>query len=249
MSAVVARPTRAAKRYPLGRVPLVSSNQSAEQSDDDARDRAFARLWEHLENSLDDLKASARIFDAGREAEARRMAVTLRMLVEDRGKQRSILGQLDTKYKLAYFDSAEDINPENLLPTLGLVILRASQEGSEYAAPLDDLPPFRVHNRVKFKTWWNRPVLKDSKGERWSRSDYVHALADQEGGAHVDPVPQPRYEALARDNSLGWTFSSANASVEPVRGNAVAVSVRQITHELLKTCAAPAYVYTGARGS
>lgn len=227
----------------------MNSYESAEKSDDEARRRAFARLWEHLENSLDDLKASAKVFDAGREAEARRMAVTIRMIVEDRGKQRSILGQLNTKYKLAYCDSAEEINPENLLPTLGLVILRATQEGSEYAAPLDDLPPFRVHKRVKFKSWWNRSVLKDSKGEKWSRSDYVHALADQEGGAHVDPVPQPRYEALARDNSLGWTFSSAGAAEEPVRGNAVAVSVRQITHELLKTCAAPAYVYPRGRGT
>lgn len=75
----------------------------------------------------------------------------------------------------------------------------------------------------------------------WTRKELVLQLANQEGGAHVDPNLNEDYEALARRNHLGWHMESRDESglitigATPFEGDAVAISVRQIAYELLTT--------------
>jgi hypothetical protein len=59
----------------------------------------------------------------------------------------------------------------------------------------------------------------------------VLAVANQDGGAHVDPTLDSTYADLSRNNSLGWTYGSKS---EPIEGPARA-ALRQICHEVLKT--------------
>lgn len=62
-------------------------------------------------------------------------------------------------------------------------------------------------SRVHFEMWWTHPVVKDVDGTLFSRKDFVLALVDKEGGAHVDPEIEESYNKIANFNSLGWTYT------------------------------------------
>lgn len=69
--------------------------------------------------------------------------------------------------------------------------------------------------------------------DRWDvvSKDLVLTLANQEGGAHVDPALNERYEVLSKRDGLGWVAISGEGE-QPFAGSAVAIAVRQITFEL-----------------
>jgi hypothetical protein len=192
-------------------------------------------LLDLLGESRDFLERSARAFDDGYVAEAKRLAVALRVLLHDTQQSHSLLKQLRVKDTLAFLDTAEPINPHNLAPTPGLVLMRmtATVTGGtgDYIAPLGMERPFGVRH-VAFAGWWNHAVMK--VGETWSRKDLVLTLSNQEGGAHVDPSLDERYDRLAKRNGLGWTTSSGDAAT-PFNGNVVAIAVRQVAYEVLDT--------------
>ncbi len=59
-------------------------------------------------------------------------------------------------------------------------------------------------------------------------------MSNKEGGAHVDPHLNSAYENLARQNGMGY-ISNVSGEALPLDGNVVAISVRQIAHEFMKT--------------
>lgn len=194
-----------------------------------------ADLEQLLEEAVAFLQASAAAFDAGFEAEAKRLAVTLRVLLHDTAQSHSLMKQLKLKDRTQWVDTAIPINPRNLLPSWGLVIVRVvSGQGAQYIAPLNDLSPDRRNPPRSFRVWWDTDILKDQNGELWSRKRMVLHLANKEGGAHVDPSLDDAYKKLVEDNALGVAYVDERGE-EPASGNAVAVSVRQITHEVLET--------------
>ena len=84
---------------------------------------------------------------------------------------------------------------------------------------------------MPFQEWWDEVVIRDSGDNLFSRSDLVLTMADQDGGAHVDPDLNEAYANLSRFNSQGWAVRSGGSSYEP--GNSLtATSVRQIAHEV-----------------
>jgi len=90
---------------------------------------------------------------------------------------------------------------------------------------------------VPFDDWWNRVIIRDQAGVEFTRRDLVLALANQDGGAHVDPELHEAYEALSRSNSMGWTAgiasgTSGGAVVGVPMGSPVPANVRQIGWEL-----------------
>lgn len=89
---------------------------------------------------------------------------------------------------MQFTDTAEPLNPANLLPTPGLVMMKLVVGGeSSYVAPLEMLSPPRINPPADFEPWWNKDVTKDKDGNLWSRKSFVLTLANKEGGAHVDP--------------------------------------------------------------
>jgi hypothetical protein len=80
-------------------------------------------------------------------------------------------------------------------------------------------------------------IITDSAGADFTRKDLVLALANQDGGAHVDPALNEAYEALSQSNSLGWMAGvpsgagDADTSSVPM-GSPVPANVRQIAWEL-----------------
>jgi hypothetical protein len=82
------------------------------------RDKERAVLLENLAESTQFLISSASSFDRGYEAEAKRLAVTLRVLLHDTPQSHSLLDLLGVKDQIRFTNTAAEIEPDNVLPTL-----------------------------------------------------------------------------------------------------------------------------------
>jgi hypothetical protein len=137
-----------------------------------------------------------------------RLAVTLRVLLHDSSSSRSLLGQLQVKDALRFEDTAMYPDPR-LIQKAGLVIIQWTT-GTEvrHVAPLGDLlSPDRIHPPLRFKRWWTVRAIEGSHGRIYRRRDLVLTMANQDGGAHVDPDLDADYALLRRD-SLGVTHGT-----------------------------------------
>jgi hypothetical protein len=181
-------------------------------------------LTEHLQF----MKQSAESYDAGFDAEAKRLAVSIRVLLHDTEQSHSLLSQLNKK-DLKFYDTAFDYDPNNILTHSGLTAISAVSGQFRYIPLLDNLHQKTIP-RVDFDSWWNKVVFVDNKRQQLSRKQIVLTAADQDGGAHVDPKIDEKYANLARNNSLAWESSNRQPMGGPERA-----AIRQIAHEVLKS--------------
>lgn len=188
-----------------------------------------AELRRHLEEQIVFLEASCAAYDGGYEAEAKRLAVTLRILAHDTGSQKSLLGQLGML----------DMQFHNICygyPGKSQMGWSALTENAVFPTPkpvplLDNLQD----SEVGFNEWWTGTVVYCTQdGQKVSRKDLVTSVADQDGGAHVDPSLNALYAQISRLNDLGWNAIVNGVNVGPI-GAPVLASVRHIAHEMLKT--------------
>lgn len=145
-------------------------------------------------------------------------------------------------------DTAERINPRNLAPTNGLVIVQARTDKDgraevRYVPPLNDRPKPMQQRPLPFGTWWSMNIIKDGRGHLFSRSKLVLTVANKDGGAHVDPELDEDYAALSRLNSLGVVAVEERNALgiaiggpgRPASGNPALAAVRQIAFEVEAT--------------
>lgn len=97
-------------------------------------------LMIHLRDSLGFLDASSTYFDAGYVGEATRLATTIRVLVHDTAKSKSLLGLLDFKTKINYISTVQPFDPNNLMYQHDLVATQLNSEGASHVALLDNIP-------------------------------------------------------------------------------------------------------------
>lgn len=202
----------------------------------------FTRL---LNEQMEFLRASAAAFDQGHTGEAKRLAVSIRVLLHDTAASRSLLTHLGVKDNLTFMDTSAPIHPANLLSTVGLAMVGIQGDGTSfYAAPLADLSPPRASNPPKpFVPWWTDPVTKVMPGgETFARKKFVLDVANKEGGAHVDHQLDARWAALTRDNALGYQSAHVPEGVkageeawQDITGGPELASVRQIAYEVEQT--------------
>ena len=190
-------------------------------------------LKKHLVEQAGFIARSAKLFDEGNMSEGKRIAVQIRLLVHDTGNSHSLLSQLGKKEVMRFCDTSIDYDPRNLKPMPGLVIIKMSTEGSGWFAPLDDLSPPRLRQKVSFSQWWDKIVLPVDRNILLTRKDLVLAVAHKDGGAHVDPRLDKRYAEITRYDSMGWEFYF-NGVKQNFR-NPVLVSLRQIAHEIIRS--------------
>jgi hypothetical protein len=165
------------------------------------RTRSSPELLALLAEQVTWLARSGAAYDSGLEDEAKRLTVPIRVLVHDTGKSSSLLSQLGLKSSIRFIDSAAPIRPGNLATTLGLVMMRVNTvKGGAYMPRLGDGPPHLYGRTAPFDRWWKGPVSKLADGRTVSRYDYVMPVANQEGGAHVDPELSPMYDDFVRRN-------------------------------------------------
>ena len=187
-------------------------------------------LLEHLQDHLMFLKSSSAAFDLGHIGEAKRLAVTIRVLFHDTNNSKSLLGLLKLKQNTGYYDTGFDLNKKNTISHLGLVGTKSTPGNTTYYAFLDHEVPGQPRKFIFFPKWWNKEVIKDNNKNVFSRRDLVLALANKDGGAHVDPSLDQAYAELSRSNSVGVSFSDG-VSMQPVK-DVEAHSVRQIAYEV-----------------
>lgn len=135
------------------------------------------------------LEASCRAYDSGLETEGFRIAVSLRVLFHQTNVSTSLFTHLrmqdcevlatvpgDTNF-LAFVDIKVALGsplPMRAVPKLG---------SKFYPLPLNE--------------WWDKRVVFDLKGKRFTRRDVVLQAANKDGGAHVDEKLDEFYEILA----------------------------------------------------
>lgn len=198
-------------------------------------------LHQDLAEQLAFLDVSCASYDAGMRSEAKRLAVTIRVLVHDTASSQSLLWLLGIKHKLLWLFSGGGVNAGNLLSTSSLCVQRitiANGQGSFQYAPLNPEDMLSEGWLVPFDSWWETPVIKDRGGETFTRRGLVLALANKDGGAHIDRL-QGRVRALAHEGSLGWHLGTTpgDATVDAPPAELITVSpllasVRTIAEEV-----------------
>lgn len=131
-------------------------------------------------------------------------------------------------------NTAEPINPRNLLPTFGLVMVRMDAGGGRYIPLLGDGPSFETSRLLPINRWLSRPVGKRGT-KQWSRQELITWVANSDGGAHIDSQLDSEHYELSRENGMGWQFSTSDSELEPIKGDFVLASIRQIAYEVDKT--------------
>lgn len=191
--------------------------------------QSLAELEAHLKDHLGFLQSSAEEFDGGQTSEAKRLAVSLRVLFHGTAQSHSLLSQLD-RLNGKFISTSIPHDPRNDSSHSGLIMTAMSTTHAEYVAPLDDVICQRW---LPFSEWWEEIVFVDNKKTTLSRKTLVLSIANKDGGAHVDPKLSDVYARLSRQNSLGWiltTGKESSAIESPERA-----AIRQIAHETLKT--------------
>lgn len=232
--------------------------------------RKHTTLDDNLERQIRYLKRSCALFDQGHEDEAQRIAVTLRVLLHDTSQSKSLLGQVGIKATLQFADTAlyrveldkaydewaKKNAPGQIIAAItpgeaGLVVEGLDNEGLPAWVPplqterLPQLHPAAPSTTGVFKpfdAWWTTPVVETSELKYFSRYDLVTIMANQDGGAHVDPEIDAEYEDLTVDylgvqREIGDDLvdNTMGGDIPPMRGNVAAASIRQIAYEVLRT--------------
>ena len=205
------------------------------------KERRIARskpdLLQALQEQFRFLARSSAHFDDGDEAEAKNLAVILRKLLHDDGRQCvSVLTQLCERDRLQYIDTAPQVDAKNLMPMCGLAGRQTlpDESGARWLATLDQQPPERTGRMSEFGHWWRSDVTRDARHNLWSRQRLVLVVANEDGGAHVDAALSESYHALARENAMGWRFHPPgdDSGGVPFLNSPVLASIRQIAWEL-----------------
>ena len=99
---------------------------------------------------------------------------------------------------------------------------------------IDQIEQSERSRYVAFEEWWTRPVLLDSNGAEFSRKSLVLALANKDGGAHIDRFNAATH-ALVHDNSVAWVRGFGGQSSSEPMPTPIYASVVTIGEELLLT--------------
>jgi hypothetical protein len=161
---------------------------------------SLTRLRVRLKEQITHLEVSAARYDAGWPEEANRLAVTVRVLVHDTGMSKSVLTQMAVKDEMRWIDSNGGLDARNAALFSSLVVFQSTvtETGIEPTVlPVEQADILSRGLLLDFETWWKIAPVMVGSGEQITRSDVVDMLANQDGGAHVDPTKE-RFVRLLR---------------------------------------------------
>lgn len=183
------------------------------------------------------LQKAARDYDNGDFIEAKQMSVNLRNLLHDtKGRTTSLLTHLGKK-NIKFYDTSIVDTPRNLVPLTGLVCYKIHTNPGKptevtYKAPLDGRKHERAKEKYNFNAWWHRKIIDDRHGNKLTRQKLVLTTCQQDGGAHVDAEIIDNYVKALKTFHI-VPESSCGEGI--IYSNIIYASIRQITHEVLKT--------------
>ncbi len=223
------------------------------QKVDMAYEQTKEELHEQYEEQLDFLRTSIELFDQGKQHEAKRIALSLRILLHDRGRSSvSLMTQLGYKNKIKYLDTVHRYDSKNLVSYCGLTSINMNNiSGKAVVKFVPKLKPERI-KYFNFRIWWEKMVIKDKKCNQFRRKDLILSVSNKDGGAHVDKKLKAEYADLTRFNTIGigykmeennqiglsmnfkendYSHDDGFIPLEEIVGN----SIRQIAYEFLES--------------
>lgn len=198
-------------------------------------------LKQHLQEQIEFLLASSRAYDEGNKAEAKRLALHLRILLHDTSQSDSLLRQLGKK-DIHFYDTMygthivpEKSSDDRVMTRTGEMAATMIGGGEVLVLPkcaADDGDSFRGKN--PFDVWWNA-VIYLAADKPFTRRSLILDVANKDGGAHVSPTLKQDYADLTRHNLQGLAKVDKHGvdALDPP----VSACIRQITFEVLKTLA------------
>lgn len=193
-----------------------------------------------------------------------------------RGNSHALLGQVGVLDGLLILDSAGEVDLERPESTFTLTAIHMKVHGDHEGFQNSFVPKFdgdgpyaqpdpraQIHAllngskagrapglHIPFPRWWKQTVINGPKGQKFNRKGLVLAVANQDGGAHVDPALDADYYELTRLNALEvyaggnkeqmyLSWGRPDPQVENAEltsaGSPVPASLRQIAWELIKS--------------
>lgn len=205
------------------------NNKRLEDGEKVKRKQSKEDLYKQLEEQVNFIKISAEIYDHGYSKEAKRIAQAIRILVHNTERSYSLLKQLNILNNAKFVDTSMERIKDNIITTwAGLTLI----QGNKHIPILDN--NINSAKKINFEKWWNGVVIVDSASNEFTRKKLVLYVANQDGGAHVDPKLDEIYASLSRDNSLEQKYSRDGTTFEDFEDTHLA-TIRQIGHEILKT--------------
>lgn len=156
---------------------------------------------ESLRTQIYFLRSSIKAFDSGEVLEGLRLATTLRILLHDTSKSKSLLRLMGLKGTY-YFNTGRPLGTSNHMPQWSLLRLVAESDSEEvrFEPLLDNYAIDFSPNWRTFKEWWEQPILATKLlRETISRKELVLYLSNKDGGAHVDPKIKESYYLFSRE--------------------------------------------------
>lgn len=158
-----------------------------------------------LQENCDSLTTSCRAFDEGLHSEAKRLAVTLRVLLHDTQNSRSLLSQLKARQNMRHYSTHIPRLKNNLLHghhSLAGVIYDRNINAVTFYPLINKCPKPKSLN---FEDWWNSEMVLSTDHDRhlFNRREIILLLANKDGGAHVDPKLPIEYAKLSRTLGMG----------------------------------------------
>ena len=168
------------------------------------------RFKEHLAAQMRFIEKSCRDFDAGDEAESQRIAVALRVICHQKGGSTSLLTHLAQTGISMVSTACSPVGPGTLTApsNLASIVMRVTDKGATFksTAPLGEAP---VKRMIPFADWWDTEIVCLTSGVRMTRKSLVLAVAEKDGGAHVDAKLKPEYETVKSGAGLVMTYLPA----------------------------------------
>lgn len=189
-------------------------------------------LAKHLTEQIGFLQSSAKLYDLGNETEAKRMAVTLRVLLHDTKASSSLLGQMHLKRKMQFVSTAQKYDPTNLLSQQCLIKFELGGNTARYVPLFENDDRYRL---LSFPDWSGEIVFSDRKKNLYRRKQVLQLLANQDGGAHVDPEISDDLAVMKTNDLTGWTVTRPDGTESPLDNDAVYATMRQMTFEVLQS--------------
>jgi hypothetical protein len=171
----------------------------------------FTEIENHFVDQLDFLSKSNAAFDSGSDNEFKRIAIALRTFFHRTQSSTSLIDQMGFQ-GMTMMCFGPKVNRNNLLTEMPLVFVKSTFDGQKIETmivPALDQGSFGL--RVSsLDDWWSEIVLIDLKKKEFSRKEFVTFVANQDGGAHVDPTLDNKYFDLKHENSIGFAEISVN---------------------------------------
>lgn len=194
-----------------------------------------------LNDQLSFLDASLKNFTIN-EAESKRIATTIRVLIYDTKNSTSLLKHLNKKSSINFINSAppnndmlhsmtgmSNVNGAPKSQYLGLVG-KINDNGKFLAIPLfkQHLKEwYKRYTHLQFDKWWEMEIIS-SNGVSLCRKDIVLVVANKDGGAHVDKKLPENYNYVKK-TKLTLNISGKEVEFEK---NIIYASIAQVGWEI-----------------